>query len=80
MVNLTLRRVHIFFQEHPSILLVIHSLQLQKESSNFEEEQEDIWFDYISFELLKIKYFDAKKIALFWVYQKILPAFKLAWI
>ena len=35
-----------------------------------------IWFDFINFEVLKIRCFDAKEIALFWFWQKIHRALK----
>ena len=43
-----------------------YELQLQSESSSCEQEQEDILFYFISFEVLKKKCFEAKKNALFW--------------
>ena len=43
-----------------------YEFQLQSESFSFEEEQEDLLFYFISFEIFKKRSFDAEKIALFW--------------
>ena len=67
-IFLSLQQVSIFLQGH---LLSIRQFQFQSESSSREEEQEDILFEFIlvyfiSFDVLKIRCFDDKKIALFW--------------
>ena len=54
---------------------------LQSESSSCEDEQEDIWFDFffyfISFEVLKIRCFDAKKLLYFGSNKKSIPLLNL---